>query len=683
MTNRPGLEGLLQWLQHPDRPPHDVLPRWWRPVIGATFRIARAEGCSPGRAAGCALLTLAVLHAQREGSTAVRLEEVAERLRGLEDAFPEEGAPTEAAIAPLEVAVALVRGVLSDVLQDSVGGSSPGAEPLRAVLAVLRSEPLPAVPPLVLRPGEHGGWLLQSERLWRVERRLAELLMIRAMAPSRRGVEASTWADPPGGTPLHALQRLAVERAVRHPLVVVSGGPGTGKTTVVATLLRAWLLAARSRGEPLEAAAERIALAAPTGKAADRMRESLREQLEPLRAEHEDVQALIGPAGPRPLTLHRLLGYSPARDRFRHGRGRPLPHALVVLDEASMLDAEMALALLDALDSESHLVLLGDAAQLPAVGLGAVLWDLRAAAGREGPLEEVFVSLTENYRVQRGGGGASLLRFAERVASGARPTASSEEVVRVVPGQAPSPCGVELCEVDDREGRHAALGAWFDAVVAGSLRSEGCHPGEGRRPGRPPWAREEAEAIRYLGGLARWRVLAAVRRGPGSVEEANRVLGARHAELLGRRGEGESWMEGVPALVSRNDYALGLYNGDLGAVLLSEGGGRAHYRFVLQRGGELRSWPLAQVRDLLRPAWALTVHKAQGSEFDHVALLLPDRLVAPLGRELLYTAVTRARRHVWLVGSLEVLEGAAGRAEQRRTGLGQALREAAVRRMGE
>ncbi len=699
----PPHETPLHWTNRPAWLFVEVWPRWWPAVLDALFRVARAAGCSQELASGVAALGLALLHAQQEGSTGVSLDEVPDRLASLLLALSEAascgmgesdefGAGVSSAAIWLSQARATATRILSWWVDEGAariehtGASGAGERAaVRRVLGAFESgEPTPGFDtPLLVRLGGPGGGLLQSERLFRMERHLAEALVARSVGVASEPRRAWDVGEEgvAGAERLHPLQRRAVVHAMRFPLTVVSGGPGTGKTTVVASLLRTWLWRARKQGATFQEAAARIALSAPTGKAADRMRESLAGCLEPLRGGHEEVAALLGTTAPRPITLHRLLGYSPGRDRFRYGRARPLPHELVVIDEASMLDMELALVLLEALADGAHLVLLGDPGQLPAVGLGAVLRDLREAALEAeargaAAFSDILVHLTENHRVHRNQGGRALLRFAERVAEGGLASIEEVEEVRVVPLDAvPSFQGVEVTEAPNADARRRALRRWYEAHIEAVLRDAGYYPGSGR--GRPPWVQEEDEALRYLELLGRGKVLAAVRRGPGSVREANDLLSFLHAAVLGRRGvAGAGWMEGVPAIVTRNDYGLGLYNGDLGVVLLSGGGAGAHYRFVLAREGRVRSWPLMQVYGALRPAWAMTVHKAQGSEFDHVVLCLPERFGPPLGRELLYTAITRARRSVWVVGRLAVLREAAGRRDRRRTGLPAALWEA-------
>ena len=643
------------------------LPRWWSAVAEEMRRWAEGAGWTAEQADGIGSLTLALLLAQQDGHAALPLG-AAEKLRPWWRRLEEMGLSKEAIAAGGRLAAALAE--------------RPEAF---AQLVALGGPPDPQAPPRPLRLARtpDGAALLQSDRVARLEARIGGALAARLRTPSALGSaarDAEALLAPLNaigpGQRLAAGQRRAIVQALRRPLAVVSGGPGTGKTTVVAALLRAWLRA-RTGVDPepaaLAEAVTRIALTAPTGKAADRMREAIARQLRHA-TEAPEAAALLERLQPA-STVHRLLGYSPAADRFRHGPHRPLPFELVVLDEASMLDLELAAALLEALEPSTHLVVLGDAEQLPAVGLGAVLRDVTAAAEQpDAPeaLQACLVRLTENYRMRTGGAGARVLAAAEAVRRGEPQALRSALAERTATTELRGE-GAEWLAAPDATSRTALLQHWYARHVAARCLPAGTDT--------PPWRSEPEAARRYLQALGEQRILAAVRAGPGSVQEANAVCSALHARRLGRlRGAGAGDLfEGVPALVVRNDYALGLYNGDLGVVLLSEGGSRARYEFVLERAGALRSWPLSQVRRLLEPAWAMTVHKAQGSEFERVAVLLPEQFGRPLGRELLYTALSRARRGAVLVGDWSVVERTLACRERRLGGLPLALGEALAR----
>ncbi|MCB9666180.1 MAG: exodeoxyribonuclease V subunit alpha [Alphaproteobacteria bacterium] len=500
----------------------------------------------------------------------------------------------------------------------------------------------PTVPPLVLR-----GHQVALARYAAHERRLAEGLTRLATA----GVPPldATLLDASVARLFTGFENAAQQQAVRaaagQALTVLAGGPGTGKTTTVVRLLAALLEQAAGAGRPLP----RIRLLAPTGKAAARLAESMAAQVEGLSLDPAHGARVRAALPVRASTIHRALGRRNAwGTRVAHDAGRPWSDDVVVVDEASMVDLPLMARLVDALRPGARLVLLGDPDQLAAVGAGAVLADL-CAPGLEGPVAEGVVHLVGSRRFAEAGGVGQLAR-ALHAGDGPAATAllgAGGALRSVVPAGPPARDPAVIEEL--------ALGYRALATAA------------------DPAAR--------LAALGAFRVLCAVRRGPAGVEALNRAVEA----ALRRRGwleapsgrpDEEGLVAGRPILVTANDYDVDLFNGDLG---------------VLDRDaqGQMRAWfaTPSGVRAVLparlpphEPCFAMTVHKAQGSEVEHVTLVLPDADHVLVTRELVYTAITRARAQVTVVGRPELLRAGLDRRAVRTTGLRGALAEAAEAR---
>jgi exodeoxyribonuclease V alpha subunit len=410
-------------------------------------------------------------------------------------------------------------------------------------------------------------------------------------------------------------------------LRLLTGGPGTGKTTQVAALLAAFLRA-WSGSEP-----PRIALAAPTGKAASRLEESVRESLAAMaaRGEFDDARAALLPTGAS--TLHRLLGWQ--RDGFRHGRGNPLPQHLVVVDEASMIDLAMMCRLVEAISPSSTLVIVGDPDQLPSVDTGDVLAALcEASEQAASPLHAARTHLSVPHRQSPD---IDVPRLAQLVRDGA-----TEALVRELDAGA-------FRGVRWRQGSEAALHATLRAEALPAYRAIANAP----------------SVVDALQAARSYRVLCALREGPFGAQALNALLGA---ELAPARG-GEGWYRGRLVLITENSYRQQLFNGDIGIAWPDEDG---ELRAWFDGEGGPRPW-LPAALPAHEPAFALTVHKAQGSEFDRVLLALPERDARVLTRELLYTGLTRCRREVLLWGSEDVLRCALGRRAARWSGLAKKL----------
>lgn len=472
--------------------------------------------------------------------------------------------------------------------------------------------------------------LLYLDRYHRLETQVHDDLAARlalAPPPVDEARLAGSLAKVRGGH-FSAEQEAAVVAAVHRRTTILTGGPGTGKTTTVARLLA---LLADQAGGGLS-----VALAAPTGKAATRLQEAVTAELETVARTWPEAAGLVGrPAG---LTLHRLLGWRPDNaTRFRHDRGNRLKYDIVVVDESSMVELTMMGRLLEALRPDSRLVLVGDPRQLTSVGAGAVLSDL--VAGYEGRDDSPVAALTENFRSEE-----DIKALAAALRDG-----DADEVLAVL--RSPS-AQVSFVEAADDEAIEQALKP--DSLAAA-------------RAVRQAAVDEDPE--RALAELDRYRLLCAHREGPFGVRRWNHLV----ERWLGEDPDIDvygQWYVGRPLLVTSNDYALDVYNGETGVVVRQGGRPRA---FVV---GSERLKEFAPGRlDAVETMHAMTIHKSQGSQADRVTVLLPDEGSRLLTRELFYTAVTRARHHVRVVGTEAAVRAAVGTRAQRATGLRLRLAE--------
>jgi exodeoxyribonuclease V alpha subunit len=505
---------------------------------------------------------------------------------------------------------------------------------------------------------------LYLDRYWRDERFVAADLLDRNKSASN--VDSDVLADGlarlfDGDAP--DLQRLAAATCVLRLLAVVGGGPGTGKTTTVTRILVLLDEQAEANGAP----APLVALAAPTGKAAARLEEAVHEEASALDVSKQQRARLLERSA---STLHRLLGRRPGSDsRFRYHQGNQLPHDVVIVDETSMMSLSLTARLLEAVRRDARVILVGDPKQLASVEAGAVLGDVvgpatdtllmrEPARVRLAEVARQTVPATEPPAGATIADGIVVLRRVHRFAGA---IAELAEAVRA--GDTDTALAV-LCaghddvkwidvDIADPQLRAALLPVRAAAVAAGRKIMEAAAGGDA------------AAAIAALGAH---RVLCAHRRGPYGVATWNGVIEHWLADELGHFAE-DRWYVGRPLLVTQNDYSLRLFNGDTG-VIVDRGAGRK--TAVFERQGRLVEISPTRL-DAVDTVHALTIHKSQGSQAAAVAILLPDPTSRILTRELLYTAVTRARRSMIIAGSETAIRAALARPVAHASGLGRRL----------
>jgi exodeoxyribonuclease V alpha subunit len=529
----------------------------------------------------------------------------------------------------------------ADELEDALAGSA---------LAGARGSSVPLI--------VEGG-CLYLQRYWAYEERLAgRLRALLAQPPAavdirRLGPDGNLFDYGWVGAGEPNWQAAAAAVALRQRFTVISGGPGTGKTYTVLRLIRLLLESAEAGGRPPPV----IRLAAPTGKAAARMMESIRAGLEEL-PEGNAVRAHLPD---KASTLHRLLGLRSGSVLPRHDRDNPLAADVVIVDEASMIDLPLMAKLADAVPDHGRLVLLGDRYQLASVESGSVLAELCGAAGVNAfsaaqrmalaplvpgqgepdvpsPLADHVVTLQTSHRFKPE---SAIGRLAAAVNAG------DADAAIAVGGDGDAAEAVSLIDAPDLEALAANLADAYEPLFDATL---------------PEAALDALDTV---------RLLTATRVGPaGAVAMNQRIF----EQLARRRGldPQQTWYHGRPVIVLHNDYRAGLFNGDTGVCLAGDDG---HLRVWFRTETGLESL-LPSAMPAHETAYAMTVHKSQGSEFERVWLLLPDADSAVLSRELVYTGVTRARSELAVLGPEAVLRRALERVSRRASGLGARLTEA-------
>lgn len=706
---------LGEWRAHDWIRPLDVAFARFVGTLAADARAVPGGRPAPAADATVALLAAMLSHLEGRGHTCLALAELAAR-------------PAELLNWPADAMAAWM-----------LASQGPSPTLLADWLDALRDSPV------VDATASHGGHqpiVLHGDRLylrrhWRQERAVASQVAARVARPlavdeaAAARILVDLFGDPavPKADAADAAdadepdwQRLACAIALRASLSIITGGPGTGKTYTVARLLTLLLKLAPADQPP------RITLAAPTGKAAARLRQSIEQAL------GSDLAVHIGKA----RTLHALLGVQPGTRRFRHDAANPLDVDVLIVDEASMVHLEMMAALLDALPSGARLVLLGDKDQLASVEAGAVLGDLCRQAD-EGGYDAETAAYLERLTGQRLP--PALTQGHKRTQPPTRKQASAaaqgdlfDAVPLEMPAEGPALLPVAGAPVaatalarqtvmlrkSHRFG--GAIGQLALAVNAGdalrALRVLSASPEAGageraevscrtpaepadvvrlsvpaesfggyrdylnllaRRPRDDDMPTLEAWVREMLDAFDRFRVLCAVREGPWGVSGLNQAI---EAALL-RQGllrKGGDWYEGRPVMVMRNDPALGVYNGDVGLVLRWPAGapGRPPVLRVFFKDGDdapPRSVPAGRLSEV-ETAFAMTVHKSQGSEFGHAVLALSEDVRGTITRELVYTGITRARQAFSLVAArADIFTAAIGRRTRRHSGLADALVE--------
>jgi exodeoxyribonuclease V alpha subunit len=526
------------------------------------------------------------------------------------------------------------------------------AEPGKEIDALLRASPAVSdgsrATPLVLCEGR-----LYLNRMWHNELVIARFFSQTDSALSGdEALLASTLAAlfPPADD--IDWQKVAAAVALTRRVSVISGGPGTGKTTTVAKLLAALI---QTTTQPKC----RIRLAAPTGKAAARLTESLGAALRQLPLTDEQKKLLPAEAS----TLHRLLGAQPGSQRLRYHAGNPLHLDVLVVDEASMIDLPMMARLIAALPAHARVIFLGDRDQLASVEAGAVLGDICAwvNAGYTAARAQELSRLTGTTVPAGEGTEAGALRDSLCLLQKSYRFGSDSgigQLARAVNnGDAKAMKNVFAQNFSDIALKPLRTTAEYEAMLEDAVTGYADYLA---------LLKARAEPAEVLAAFSQYQLLCALREGPYGVsgvnEQLEQTLARKRRIVLARHSR---WYEGRPVMIARNDSALGLFNGDIG--------------IALDRGTGLRVWfpmpdgTIKSVQPSRLPehdtAWVMTVHKSQGSEFNHAALILPSQSVPLVTRELVYTAITRARQQLSLYADPALLAQAITVRTERRSGL--------------
>lgn len=627
------------------------------------------------------MLVLATLVSLRQGSTCLPLEE------GLR--------PLLHTLMTPEASAAL--GVDADALHAQIL-ELMRREKLGAIIALHGDEE--DYKPLILK-----GEKLYHQRMLHYEQRLIDALSERLMKQGASiqtdGIESHldvVW-QATSSTSLTPEQRYAVLTSVHLPLTIITGGPGTGKTSIVVAILR---LMTQLGVQP-----EEIALAAPTGKAANRMLESIESQWNSITHAHEGREDFLERL-PSPQTVHRMLGYSGQMQQYHHQEFNPLGARVVIVDEASMIDIFLMERLVRALRPDAHLVLLGDADQLPSVEAGSVLRDMTAQdPSTDAPWRALLkdpppshhgagvgsywtVRLTKSHRMRDDDpDGRSVLHAANAIKRG--------DITSLLDEHADG--GLKPCQqVDAITWRGAE---WLEIIPPGEEE----HHAHGERLSvfLNKWATEQIEVealakaarrvIRHVSHEAnealtdardittlkqvmaltqRARLLTLTRVYPTGTRAINRLILEQLRRHTGARAL-SMWLPGTPVMMLRNDYEREIFNGDQGVIMAARHYGRQELMVFFPRGESFVAYGLESLRANLDLSFAMTVHKSQGSEFERVAFVLPAEPIPLLTREVIYTAITRSKRGALIVGPQSVLDAGVTGHMQRFSALGEAL----------
>lgn len=459
-------------------------------------------------------------------------------------------------------------------------------------------------------------------------------------------------------------QKLACLNALKKDLLVITGGPGTGKTRTIASIILLLSMSSAIKGSDL-----RIALSAPTGKAASRLTESIQvvfEAIIPVLKKEKALAGIVeaiyeGLLAQRAITVHRLLGSGKRQGVFRYNSQNPLDFDVIIVDEVSMLDLPMMYHLIDALGEGSKLILVGDKDQLASVEAGNVLSDIckgtesfvyskeffemARAIGEpinkvEGDqkvsdLRDSIITLCHNFRFKEGSG---IYELSDAVNNGDFETAF--DLLK-----RPDLKGIEFFDIKDIK-----LSSFIEYQMRVFVQA----------------VKKEKEPSSALGLLEEFKILCAIKEGPFGNKNLNQFVSNR---FFGKNLFEHGLHHGLPIIIRKNDYELGLFNGDIGITWKMEDGLKVAF---LQKDGGLRFLAPSRL-PRFEPAWAVTVHVSQGSEFKRVLFILPREDSLIIGRELLYTAITRAREKITIIGAKEALRRAITQPTMRMSGLGMRL----------
>lgn len=614
--------------------PQSLVARWQEQGILRAIDVQLAGLLSRAGASNTVAVVAALLsHQVGRGHTCLSLPQLfnaPQATLGIDDAFPDFTAQLLQALGNLAQTIAEL-------------------ERCDAVHGIVASTAADTLQPLVWDASRQ---LLYLRRYWQHEQRIAQWLTARTAQAAKdlpvtslREVIAQLVQSKNGSI---SWQRVACANAALHSFSVITGGPGTGKTYTVVRVL-ATLLAFQPQ--------LRIALAAPTGKAAARMDESVNNAL--AKTDNAVLLRVKSALTRKAATLHRLLGAQRDSRYFRHNRAMPLPYDVVVVDEASMIDTEMFDALLDAIGPDTRLILLGDKDQLAPVEAGSILaslcrdaeqhqyspahrqWLMQASgetlanpaspepASVNRQLSDHIVMLEGSERFQ---GAIADLALAVNVCDIAAAQTALQAVTVLTPALSDASAQSAVSNAnrfwqDIAQGFHAFLQQCNQHIAADN---DACN----------------AWAARVLAVYADYQLLTALRAGPWGQQQVNQLM-----EQLLRTGPG-NWYHGRPVMVTHNDYSLNVNNGDIGIVLKHPADHTLRVAFaapVSQSNPHGIRWILPSRLTAVETVYAMTVHKSQGSEFRHAVLILPDRPTPVLTKELIYTGITRAKSDLTLV----------------------------------
>jgi len=523
---------------------------------------------------------------------------------------------------------------------------------------------------VVGRPGDYKPLILDDQsrlylyRYWQYEKALADDINKRAATPIK-DIDVPLFKNglsrffPQSQDEETDWQKVSAFVSVMKRLCVISGGPGTGKSTVIAKILA--LILEQDKANKI-----RIALAAPTGKAAARLQEAIKDGKEMLPIEDHIKEAIIAEAS----TIHRLLGTIPGSPYFRHNAKNPLPVHTVIIDEASMVDLALMSKLAQAIPSNARLILLGDKDQLASVEAGSVLGDI-CDTGRIHGFSQKFYDRLKQITGDR-------IEINSNSSNG-------PEI---------QDCVVQLNR-SYRFGIDSGIGTVSQTINKGDgslalslLKSNNYDDVRWKALPRPSALHkslrdtviqgyksylEISDPMEIFRLFERFRLICVLREGPYGVSALNflveQILREENLITIEKR-----WYRGRPVLITRNDYSLGLYNGDIGIILPDPAANNDLRAFFLSPDGSLRRFLPIRL-PVHETAYAMTVHKSQGSEFDETLLLLPDRYIPIMTRELIYTGITRARKSVEVWGIESVFLEAISQRIERASGLRDALWE--------